>query len=111
MKMTKDNKLIRFNIILKTAKGALYCGYFVQDDGKLAAVGTGERPQVHMNVRHAHMLLGHCNKEATRKMVAHLGWELMCGTLRPCKDCAMAKARQAPVPKETKGDKATEANG
>ena len=57
------------------------------------------------------MLLGHCNEEATRKMAAHLGWELTHGTLKPCKDCAMAKARQAPVPKETEGKKATEANG
>ena len=44
-------------------------------------------------------------------MAAHLGWELMRRMLRPCKDFAMAKARQVPVPKETVGDKATEANG
>ena len=110
IEMTKENEIIRFDIIVKMAKGALYCGYFAREDGELAAVETGETPRVSMNVKRAHMLLGHCNEEATRKIAAHLGWEITRGTLRPCKDCAMAKARQAPVPKETAGDKAKEAN-
>ena len=40
---------IRFNIIIKTMKGALYCSYFAQTDAKLAN-GALVDMQVHINV-------------------------------------------------------------
>ena len=46
-----------------------------------------------------------------RKTGEYFGWKLLCGSLEPCKDCALAKSKQKNIPKESTGEKAQEPNG
>ena len=74
-------------------------------------MSMGLYTQVHINVKLAHQILGHCNKNATWKTSEYFRWKLMRGLLKPCKDCALAKAKQKNVPKEGTGEKAQEPYG
>jgi hypothetical protein len=53
-----------------------------------------------MNIMKAHDLLGHCSEDMTWSTAKSMGWVLS-GGWRPCKSCAMAKAKQKNVPKES----------
>ena len=65
-----------------------------------------------INVKQAHEFLGHLSKDTTRMMAKYLGMTLSRGLLPVCKSCAIAKAKQRNIPKETSGEnKATEFNG
>ena len=46
-----------------------------------------------------HERLGHANEEVTRATAANLGIKLI-GKLEVCEDCALAKSRRNPIPKE-----------
>jgi hypothetical protein len=64
------------------------------------------------NVKRAHDYLGHLSKDTTRMMAKYLGMILSRGLSPVCKSCAIAKAKQRNIPKETSGEnKATEFNG
>ncbi len=63
------------------------------------------------NINKAHVLLGHNHLNDTRQIASHLGWTITRGSLRVCKNCANAKARQKNVPKISIGEKATDING
>jgi hypothetical protein len=61
-----------------------------------------------INVKRAHAYLGHLSKDTTRLTAKYLGMNLLHGTLPVCELCAIAKAKQKNVPKETSGaNKAT----
>ena len=77
----------------------------------MAAASAGPHTQVHINVKRAHQILGHCNENAMWKTAEYFGWKMLRGSLEPCKDCALAKAKQKNVPKEGTGEKAQEPNG
>ncbi len=65
-----------------------------------------------INVKRAHEYLGNLSKDTTRLTAKYLGMNLLRETLPVCKSCAIAKAKQKNVPKETSGaNKATEING
>ncbi len=65
-----------------------------------------------INVKWAHEYLGHLSKDTTGLIAKYLGMNLLRGTLPVCKLCAIAKAKQKNLPKETSGaNKATEFNG
>ncbi len=65
-----------------------------------------------INVKRAHEYLGHLREDTTRLTAKYLGMNLLRGTLPVCKSCAIAKAKQKNVPKETSGvNQATEFNG
>ncbi len=52
------------------------------------------------------------SEDTTRLTAKYLGMNLSCGTLPGCEPCAIAKAKQKNVPKETsRENKATEFNG
>ncbi len=65
-----------------------------------------------INVKQAHEFLGHLSKDTTRMMAKYLGMTLSRGLLPVCKSCAIEKAKQRNIPKETSGEnKATKFNG
>jgi hypothetical protein len=67
---------------------------------------------VKINVKWAHEYLGHLSKDTTTLTAKYLGMNLSHGTLPVCESCAIAKAKQKNVPKETSGvNKATDFNG
>jgi hypothetical protein len=64
------------------------------------------------NVKQAHEYLGHLSKDTTRMMAKYLGMILSRGLSPVCKSCAIAKAKQRNIPKETsRENNATEFNG
>ena len=43
--------------------------------------------------------MGHCGEDATRATAKYYGWKTT-GNFKPCEDCGIGKAKQAPVNKE-----------
>ncbi len=83
--------VINFDIVIPTARGAIFACRFIRDADVCAActdVGTK------MNIQKAHDLLGHGDEESTRKTAQELGWILTQGTLTPCLHCTRAEAKQ-----------------
>ncbi len=64
-----------------------------------------------INVKRAHEYLGHLSEDTIRLTEMYLGMNISHGTLPVCKLCAIAKAKQKNMPKETSGvNKGTEFN-
>jgi hypothetical protein len=53
-----------------------------------------------VNIERAHQLLGHMSEDSTRATAKALGWEIVRGSLQPCKSCSVGKAKQKNVPKK-----------
>jgi hypothetical protein len=100
----KDSNQIAIDIVINTAKGAIFACRFIRSGVELADVGTEARTT--MNISKAHGLLGHVNEESTRKTAKELGWVLTRGKLKPCLHCAKAKAKQKNVCKASETPKA-----
>ena len=84
-------RVINFDIVVPTGKGAVYVCNFVRGmEIALACTTIG----MHMNINTAHCLLGHRNKDSIRKTAKQMGWELTRGSLKPCTHCVKSKAKQ-----------------
>jgi hypothetical protein len=99
----KGEQEIRFDIVIPTPKGALYCMYYKRA-GEMAMSVTDSGTK--MNIMKAHDLLGHCGEDMTRSAAKLMGWVLS-GPWIPCESCAITKAKQKNVPKESEHEKAT----
>ena len=93
---------IDFNVVIPTARGAIYACRFVQDD-EIAAMSTDA--QTKMNTDKAHGMLGHGSKESTRQTAKQLERALTRGKMKPCLYCARSKAKQKNVCKDSKPPK------
>jgi len=98
--LTKGGAKVVFDIVIRTRKGAVFCGYFKRKSSD--EIGA---TALKMSVKQAHNKLGHMSEEITRKTAKALGWELTRGSLGPCEACAIGKAEQKNIPKETEADK------
>ena len=54
-----------------------------------------------VSINHAHQMLGHDSEDKMRQMAKLLGWHLT-GKLQRCENCAISKAKQKNLPKQTK---------
>jgi hypothetical protein len=59
-----------------------------------------------MNITKAHEFLGHCNKEMMQAAAKNMGW-ILTGPWKECASCAMGKAKQKNIPKESEHAPAT----
>jgi len=59
----------------------------------------------------AHCKYGHMNETDCRQTAKALGYRVLCGVLKACAACAVAKAQQKSVPKPSASKKSTEPNG
>jgi hypothetical protein len=82
----EEGNRITFDIVVLTAKGAIFACRFVRDM-ELSAVGT--EAGINISITKAHGLLGHVHEGRARQIAKRLGWRLTRGT-----DCAVAKAKQ-----------------
>ena len=107
IKMTKGNATICFDIVIPTAKGAIYAMYFkraeevatvVTDASAVAVVPVPMRSNK-MTIMQAHNRLGHANEDAIRKAAKAMGITITPGAMGPCEGCSVAKAKQKNVPK------------
>jgi hypothetical protein len=105
-KMTKGDAEICFDIVIPTAKGAIYAMHFKRG-GEVANMVTdannqGEEAtpkQVKMSIQQAHSQFGHAQKDAVQKAAKALGITITTGSMGPCEGCSVAKAKQKNVPK------------
>jgi hypothetical protein len=117
----KNGNKVVFDIVLNTAEGRLYCGYFKRDKTEMscAAVEDSESNESSkktarvkkISIDLAHQMLGHPGEDTTRLMCKELGHVLTRGNMKKCEACAVAKAKQKNVPKETKHKRAVAVNG
>ena len=95
--MTKEpNKIIRFNTIVKTAKGMLFCVRIkCSDEIGMSALDENSKDWTKiMNIQRLHDELGHMGEQACRKIAKQCDIKLTKNTFKTCEACAVAKARQ-----------------
>ncbi len=66
---------------------------------------------IKMKIKQAHAILGHSSEETMRQTAAVLGMGITRGTLKTCKSCAIAKAKQKNLNNESEGAKSDKFNG
>ena len=104
--LKKNNVEIKFDIIIPTPMGALYCAYLKRK----VEMANIARAQTIFTINQAHERLGHMNEDRTRLTAETLGWKIKPGCFVVCKACAEAKAKQTNVPKVTQHVKASKDN-
>ena len=92
--LKKGNVEITFDIGICTAKGILYCMFFVRD----AEVGNvivryNVNPKISIHTAH------HLSEDLTRKMAKQSGWKVTRGSLGVCEACTIGKAKRKSLPK------------
>ncbi len=128
IKLKKAAREFMFESVIRTRGRALYCAIFmrqetqipqsfdvasvVSDSSNLESLKEEAKKIFKINVKQAHEYLGHLSKDTTRKTALQLGMNLSRGMLSVCESCAIAKARQRNVLKETSEEnKVQEYNG
>ena len=106
--MSKGSMILIFDIVIKTTKGALFCARLKRKE--VAVAGANAELTKSMSIDKAHRLLGHADEETTRAMASALGWHIRIGKMKPCEDCAIAKAKQKNVNKDASAKKAERPN-
>ncbi len=119
--MWNQTQSIVFDLVIRTKNGALFCAKFTRNICKsdtansvIQTVKSGSKiakKLLKVNIKRAHKCFGHMNEIATRKTAAQLGMELSRTGFPTCESCAIGKAQQRNVPKESSGEKVTTFNG
>ena len=74
MQLIKGETIIKFDIMITTKKGAIYCAYIKRKtNGKVQAVNLVRGS---LNLVRAHNLLGHSHEDITNKTARYLGWNV-----------------------------------
>ena len=72
--LEKDGHVLRFDIVIPTTKGALYCMCYKRaNEMAMTATECGTK----LNIIKAHDLLRHCSEEMTQLAAKSMGWTLM----------------------------------
>ena len=104
----KDGNKIDFDIVIRTQRGAVFACRFIRDEAELSAGSVEKGPRLKkMNVQKAHDLMGHMHEDQVQKAMNNLEVTLTRGTLGQCKHCAIAKAKQKNVCKESRAKKSS----
>ena len=120
MTLTKGETVLKFDILIKTGQGNLYCAYFKRNVAENASVAAEEesekvvKPVVKektITIKKAHCQLGHMGEVKTRAAAQGLKYRILRGVLKACEACAIAKAKQKSVPKISNSPKSTVPNG
>ena len=84
-----------FDIVILTPRGSIYYAYLKRKGSEVAAVSKSQKK---INVNLAHEVLGYGDENSTRETAEALGIDIARGTMKPCKACADAKAKQKNLP-------------
>ena len=98
---TKGTSTLRFNQIIRTPNGhlgAVYYGQLCDMNWALASGWVG--PSMPLN--RSHQIMGHAH-DRTSMLTAKYYNIKVTGTLEPCEDCKLSKARQKNVTKLSEG--------
>jgi len=97
--LMKDNIKITFDNIIHTSRGyVMGVEMLPRETSSVAAVATDRGTELRWN--DIHYKLSHVGEETIRHTAKYYGWTLK-GSLNTCEDCALSKARQRNIPKET----------
>jgi hypothetical protein len=106
-----QTQLIVFDLVIRTKNGVLFCAKFTRNICKsemansvIQTVESGSKMAkkiLKVNIKRAHECFGHTNEIATHKTAAQLGMELSWTEFATCESCAIGKAQQCNVPKES----------
>ena len=102
--LKKDDVVIKFDIMIPTSKGCIFCMYFTRD-GEVQ--GGSTELGAYMSVEKAHRFLNHMGEDETRKAEKLRNWKLKPGPLETCVPCTKAMAKQKNTCKESDAEKAT----
>ncbi len=113
--------MIVFDLVIRTKNGTLICAKFTRNICKsemansvIQSVESSSKIAkkiLKVNIKRAHKCFGHMNEIATCKTAAQLEMEFSRTGFAMCESCAIGKAQQRNVPKESLGEKATTFNG
>ena len=90
--LKKGNQQLPFFIIVCTNKGK-YCFIYIKWSGP-GIIDEAAFVTIDYNISRAHNLLCHMHEHMMHKVAKHLGWNILWGTLKPCKYCAIGKTWQ-----------------
>ena len=93
---------INFDIVVKTAKGAIFATRFIRD---VEVTGVSTESGTKMSINRAHSLLGHGDENSTKSSAKQLGCVITRGKLKPCEHCVCSKTKQKNVSKESVAEK------
>ena len=96
MVLKKGDRSVKFDIVIPTPKGSIYCMYFKRD-AEVTGVAAGKPKK--LPIMALHKMLGHPDEEKTRETANFLGIEIECGGMCPCGACTAAKVKQKNMPK------------
>ena len=71
MQLTKGQATIKFDIVIPTKKGAIYCAYIKRKTN--GEVQAGNLVSGSIDAARAHDLLGHSHEDSTKEMARYLG--------------------------------------
>ena len=92
--ITKGNMQVKFDIIVPTPKGMLFCLRMKRSTStEVGAINVNSRRYLY-TANEIHELFGHINETDCRRMAAQLGIEVKRGAMKPCQECMLAKARK-----------------
>ena len=96
--LTKGNFEITFDRVMHTPNGFVIGVEIVPivDENAHPALTKGSK----VNVQKLHEMLGHASEDVVRKTAKYYGWELF-GKFEKCENCAISKAKQKGVSKES----------
>jgi hypothetical protein len=112
--LKQGKKSICFDAVIDTPKGRLFTMLIKHDRNEEAMMFQANETKkaakiIHeldeklkkVNIANMHGMMGHMGEDSTRAVAKHLGIQLSQGTLKPCSDCAMAKAKKKALPKDS----------
>ena len=108
----KGDMKVVFDIKINTDKGVVCAADMQRVTINETGAVNAERPikEVKQSIKQAHGKVGHPSEELTRMIAKALEWTITRGSLGPCEACAVSKAKQKNVPKESNMPKATKAD-
>eukprot|EP00957_Ditylum_brightwellii_P113341 8643040-Ditylum_brightwellii.AAC.1 len=89
--ITKGGHKVKFDICIETKEGIIFEAYMKRVLTIDVATAGADEAAMCVNINCMHKLLGHTDKDWTRRTTKYLGWEIMCGGFKPCKSCAIRK--------------------
>ena len=106
IQLSKGGVDIKFDIVIRMKKGALFCCLIKQIQGfETAAAATEGGKQT--SLEKAHYLLGHPNHHSTIDTAKHLEWGQLKNSGKVCQSCAGAKTKQKTVPQTRREPKSS----
>ena len=115
LQLKKGDNEIKFDHAIRVGSSVLFGTILKTVNNKndvVAASSDQNKPakETRMSVREAHIKFGHMGEHDTRNTAKACGYSLKRGTFGVCESCAIAKAKQKSIAKESRGEPATKPN-